>query len=275
VIFTVHAFASREHQPAWRRRLFLAIERAMDHVTDHYCVTTASGRGQLVARRIAPIDKVSVVPLGIEMPPAPTPEVRRRARAALGLDARDLTIAASGRLEPQKGLGYLLEAFALVHRRLPNARLLVFGDGPLRPRLEARAATLGLGPAVRFLGWRTDVPALLPGADVFCLSSLWESFSYALLDAMAAGLPIVATRLDVIPEVVEEHRQALLVPPGNADALAAALITMLSDPERRWVFSASSRRRVEQCFNLSRMVQSHEDLYLRLLAAEAPARAAA
>ena len=261
VLFSVHAFASHDYQPAWRKRLFLMIERWLDRYTDYYLVSTGVTKQQIVAKRISTADRVSVVPLGIDILALPLDAERPRARARLGLADDALTVATAGRLEQQKGVIYLLRAFARVHAALPAARLVIFGDGPLYSALRAETDRLGLDCVVVFAGWRTDLDVLLPGCDVFCLPSLWETFGYVLLEAMAARLPIVATRVDGIPEVTGDGQCALLVPPANAGALAAALIALLKDGAQRAMLAELGRQRVERGYTLARMIGRFEDLY--------------
>ncbi len=264
IIFSVHALTSRDHQPSWRKRLFLQIERGMDRYTDRYCVFTQNLKDQLVQRRIARPEKIQVVPHGIEIGDPPSPEVRRRARESLGLSEGDLAVATAGRLEPQKGLTYLVRAFQGVQARVPEARLLVFGDGPLRGSLEAEVRARGLGERVRFLGWRDNMRALLAGVDLFCLASLWETFGYVLLEAMSAEVPIVATDVDGIPEVVGDSTVGLLVPPADPDALGAAIGSLLAEPVRRRNMGQAGRKRAETLFRLARMIERYETLYTDL-----------
>lgn len=267
VLFSVHAFASHDYQPAWRKRLFLMVERSLDRYTDRYLAATHVVKQQVVAKRISTADRVSVVPLGIEVSVLSSGVERLRARARLGLAHDALAVATAGRFEQQKGLIYLLRAFLRVHAALPGARLVIFGDGPLYPRLRAEADCLGLGRTVVFAGWRTDLDVLLRGCDIFCLPSLWESFGYVLLEAMAARLPIVATRVEGIPEVTGEGQCALLVPPADEGALAAALIALLKDGAQRAALAEAGRQRLEREYTLARMIGRIEDLYQELASA--------
>ncbi len=264
VLFTVQAFASRDHQPAWRKRLFLMIERWLDRYTDRYLVSTRFMRQQLSDKRISGPERVSIIPFGIDVGAEPSAAERNAARLALGLGAGDLAIAMAGRLEQQKGVTYLLRAFAHTLGKLPHARLVIFGDGPLMPALRNEARRLGVDRAVTFAGWRTDVESLLPAFDVFCLPSLWESFGYVLLEAMAAKLPLVATRVESIPEVTGDGECAVLVPPADETALAAALTELLSNPDRRAALAAAGRHRVERDYTLDLMIGRFEAFYCGL-----------
>ncbi|OFW21211.1 MAG: hypothetical protein A3H27_08115 [Acidobacteria bacterium RIFCSPLOWO2_02_FULL_59_13] len=265
VLFSVHAFASRDYQPVWRKQLFLMLERWLDRYTDRYLASTDIGKQKIVVKRISTADRVSVVPLGIDIPPIPSNAQRLRARACLGLADNALTVATAGRFERQKGLIHLLRAFADVHAALPAARLVIFGDGPLYSTLRTETSLLGLENVVVFAGWRSDLDVLLSGCDVFCLASLWETFGYVLLEAMAARLPIVATCVDGIPEVTGDGQCALLVPPANAAALAAALIALLKDGAQRAMLAEQGRQRVVREYTLARMIGRVEGIYEELL----------
>lgn len=174
------------------------------------------------------------------------------------------------RLSPEKDIETLLRAVALVVRQDPDFRLEIAGDGPCMPSLRQSAASLGLDEYVRFLGQVRDVPALLARAGMFVLSSLSEGISLTLLEAMASGLPIVATRVGGNPEVVRDGETGLLVPPENPDALAKTLLRLRGDRDTCVRFGAAGRRRIEARFDIRRMVAEYELLYLRLNAGNTP-----
>jgi glycosyltransferase involved in cell wall biosynthesis len=149
----------------------------------------------------------------------------------------------------------LIEAMALLRRRAPEARLFIAGEGELRPRLEALVAERGLGDRVVFGGFRHDLDRLLPAFTAFCLSSHLEGLGTSVLDAMAFGLPVVATAAGGIPESVEDGVTGRLVPPGDAAALAAALCEVLEDEERRRALGAAGRRRFRERFTAAQMAE--------------------
>jgi glycosyltransferase involved in cell wall biosynthesis len=165
------------------------------------------------------------------------------------------------RLSPEKDHATLLRAAALVVRSQPSFRLEIAGDGPCREDLHRLAGELGLGEQVRFLGQVRDIPGLLARAGLFVLSSLSEGVSLTLLEAMASGLPIVATRVGGNPEVVAEGSTGLLAPAGDPAALAAAIAALWQDPHRCRLFGAAGRRRVEEQFDIRRMVAAYEAMY--------------
>jgi glycosyltransferase involved in cell wall biosynthesis len=265
VVFSVHALASRDYQPAWRKRLFLQVERAMDRFTERYFVFTEGLKDQIVARGISRPGKIQVIPHGVDIPEAPGPVARACARARLGLAAGELAIVVAGRLEPQKGLIYLLRAFPSVLRRVPSARLILLGDGPLRAGLEREARRGGIEQAVRFLGWRDDVADLLPGTDVFCMPSLWEALPYSLIEAMVCRLPIVASAIDSMPDVLGHGSYGALVPPADSDRLADALVGLLRHPEVREELAAAARCHASATYSLSSMIARYEAAYSEIV----------
>jgi glycosyltransferase involved in cell wall biosynthesis len=152
--------------------------------------------------------------------------------------------------------------------RHPDAVALLVGDGSGRRELEARAGAMGLQGSLRFLGSRLDVPEILRVVDILVHPSLEEGFCNAILEAMAAGKPVVATAVGGNPEAVMEGETGLLVPPGDGPALAEAIGWLLDRPEQAAAFGHAGRRRVVERFELSRMVKQYEAVYDRLLAAK-------
>jgi len=186
-----------------------------------------------------------------------------RASIDVPLDAPLLTIIA--RLTEQKGHRILLDA--LVRGDLARAHLLVVGDGPLRQSLESQAANLGLSARVRFVGARRDLGNILAATDVFVMPSFWEGLPLAMVLAMGAGVPVVATRVAGIPEVVQDGVTGLLVPPGDSGELGAALSRVVNDDTTRVLLGQAARAFVGPRFGVDGYVRSVTALYDRLLAA--------
>ena len=196
-------------------------------------------------------------------------------RKEFGVPAGAPVIGNVAHCAPHKAQADLVAAAPAVLARQPEARLLIVGDGELRPALEAQAAALGLSGRVLFTGFRTDVPALLRWFDVFCLCSRQEGLGTAVLDALALRRPVVATRAGGIPEMIVSGRHGLLAPPGEPPALAQALLWMLEHPREAAAMGAEGRARVEAEFTAERMAQNTLDEYRRLLTARGTARGAA
>lgn len=174
-------------------------------------------------------------------------------------------ISMVGNLRPGKGHDVLLNAAQIVVARVPAARFRIVGDGPLRDDLEHTVERLGLSGNVEFLGHRTDVPSLLGQSGVFVFPSMMEAAPNAVIEAMAAGLPIVASDAGGIPEVIAHERNGLLVKPGDPAALARSLLRLLDAPDLAAGFARTAREDVAKRFSFERMVKAFEDLYLREL----------
>jgi glycosyltransferase involved in cell wall biosynthesis len=173
------------------------------------------------------------------------------------------------RLNKNKGIEYFLQAAAIVRRQCPRARFLIVGgsyfEPEYKPALERLAANMNLSDVVVFTGERNDIPDVLQEIDISVLPSLSEGLSNSLLESMAAGLPIVATNVGGNPEIVQDGRTGLLVPPRNAEALSTAIIRILQNPDLARRFGEKGYDRVKENFALTATVQRTEDLYMTLL----------
>lgn len=240
----------------------LSTHRLIWSLTRRAVAVSEDARRELVRHnRIAP-DKVSVILNGVDIAAFGAPggdgsELRHELR--LPADATVFGIVA--RLAPEKDHATLLEAFRLLLRGGADACLVVIGGGPLEGALRSQAERSGLSERVRFLGFRTDIPALLRCLDVFVLSSTMEGISLTLLEAMAASLPIVATDVGGNREVVIEGVTGLLVPDGNPEAMASAMASLHRDPERARALGASGRERAVRVFDIEQMVDAYVALY--------------
>ncbi len=190
----------------------------------------------------------------------------RQFKRDIGIAEADLVVGVVGNLYPVKGHRYLLEALPQVLNVVPNTTVLLIGRGELEVELKAQAKALGVDDKVRFLGLRDDIPKLLAVMDVFAMPSLSEGLSIALLEAMAAGKPVVATNVGGNPELVQEGETGYLVPAEHPDALAQALIRLLSDPDVRVKFGGAGKLRVAERFTLPTMAGQYQRNYERLLA---------
>jgi glycosyltransferase involved in cell wall biosynthesis len=192
---------------------------------------------------------------------------RRAAREALGLDQEQPVVMTIGRLNVMKGHVHLLDAVPGLLERFPDVAVVVAGRGHLQEQLQAQADALGVSGAVRLLGQRSDARMLLDAADVFVLPSRHEGMPLVLLEAMDAGLPVVATRVIGSAEVVAEGETGLLVRPRDPAALGQALATLLADPALRERFGLAGRQRFVAGFTAERMTRDTVAVYERVLAA--------
>jgi len=212
--------------------------------------------------------RLTAIHNGIVVPEA-APD-RATARQALlrdlGLSPESKLVGAAGRLCEQKGFHLLLNAAEKLKTSLPNAHFLLIGDGPLRGELEAQAARLGLSSQVHFLGFRNDTPALLAALDLLAMPSIFEGLPLVLLEAFAAGCPVVAHEVDGIPEVVEDCVDGFLVPSGDVSMLAARIEQLLGDTALAARMSQAARRKAVEKLTVERMARETSGVYAELLA---------
>jgi glycosyltransferase involved in cell wall biosynthesis len=242
-------------------------DRLLAPLTDAAIAVSRSTRTFLVDARHVPADRVRLIWNGAPLDEfAPVPRERAlRVRRELGLEANALVVGTIGRLNAQKGHRFLLEAGARVLARVPSARFVIAGDGDLAAELRRQAQALGIAGAVVFAGHRTDVPDLLGAFDVFAVSSLYEGTPLALFEAMAAGKALVSTAVDGCREVLEDGISGLLVPPGDGQALGAALERVLCDPALR-AGLAGAALAASRNYDVRACVEAMERLYDELLA---------
>ena len=183
-------------------------------------------------------------------------------RASTGVPAGARIALFASRLEPQKDVANLLAAFALLDESVRDLHLVIAGQGGLRPQLEEEARIRGLSSRVHFVGVRLDVPDLLRASDVFVLSSRWEGLPMVVLEALAAGCPVVSTAVGGVPTAIEDEHTGLLVPPQDAQALASALTRMVSDAALRSRISDEGRKVFASRFSATAMTRAYEALYV-------------
>ncbi len=228
-----------------------------------------------VKRALGDSDRCRVVYNGIEIPPASETEDRNRARLALGLGAEEIAVGTVGHFAPLKGYEDLLRAIPPIKEKVPAARFLITG-GALYPayrdyrrRLEELARELGVAEHIVFTGEREDPGEILAALDIFVLPSRSEGFGRANLEAMAAGLPVVSTRVGGIPEVVIDGETGILVPPNRPESLAEAITALAKDPARRKRLGTAGRKRAAD-FSLPKMADGVAAVYREILSPPRP-----
>jgi len=237
-------FAFDRRLARWTTHLVSVSDQVRRFYEEH---GVARGRWQVVRNGIDPSSS---------HPRGRGPELRE-----LGIDDRSPLVGLLGRLVPAKAPERFVEAIAVAREAVPGVRALVIGEGPLRAAVEARVRQLGLENHVILTGVRRDVPKLLAGLDVLAFSSLREGLSIAMLEAMSAGVPVVATRVGGTPELIDSDVNGVLVPPNDPEALGRALIDLLTDPSRAEGLGGAGRDRVKAEFSMERMVETYEALY--------------
>lgn len=253
-IYTVHGWAFSAHE-GWSAAVYLWVERLLRPLTTvTVCVAESERRAGQQARTCEEATTV-VIRNGVELPEREDPKPR-------GGPCRIVTV---GRLQAPKDTLTFVRALAALKERPLEA--VIVGEGPDRPALESEIRRLGLASAVELAGARDDVAKILAASDLFVLSSRSEGLPLSILEAMAAALPVIASSVGGIPEIVVEGETGFLVPPGDPQSLAGAIESLLDDSDLRRRLGAAGRDRVAQRFDLVSARQAHLDLYSALLAA--------
>jgi glycosyltransferase involved in cell wall biosynthesis len=254
VVFTEHGRLS-DALPSPKRRF---ANRMLSQIPHEVFAVSGDLKRHMVGEGF-PSKQVKVLHNGIDIGPLPDDRMRSCVRQKLGISSETFVIGTIARLDPVKDFDTLIKATATLTSRVP-ALLLVIGDGPERGRLESLA-----GIDVRFLGHRDDARTLLAGCDVYANSSIHEGISLTILEAMAAGLPVVATAVGGTPEILDENC-GRLIPARQPAALAEALHVLSLDRGLRRAMAMEGRKRVEAQFTIERMVGEYRDAYLRAAA---------
>lgn len=243
----------------------LLLDRALKNRDDLLIAECDASRDFLVRRLGYSPSKVRTIRNGTDLAGWPVSKVdRQKRRLDLRLSAGNVLVGAVGRLDKQKGFATLIEAMARLKKT--DIRCLILGEGPERPRLEAMIRKHELEKQVWLHGERPDVAAWLSAFDIHCLPSLWEGLPNTLLEAMALGLPVVASAVDGVPEVVVNEKSGVLVPPASPAVLAKALRALAEDPARRAALGAAAHAAILEKFTLSRMMSEYHEAYSAVVA---------
>jgi glycosyltransferase involved in cell wall biosynthesis len=277
VVHTPHGHVFYGHFGRIASAVFLQIERLLAKGTTHMIALTEAERDEHLVLGVGEAGRFSVIPSGIDL------ERYRRAGASagtarprpssFGCPPEAIVVGSVGWLTEVKGHRYLIEALAILKAARPMLHLVIIGSGHLREDYLALGARLGLEGSLHLLGSRTDVPECLGGMDFFVLPSLNEGMGRALIEAMAAGLPVVASRVGGVPAIVEDRRTGLLVPPGDAAALAAALDELLRRPDWTRELGEAAGRSIGERFSSTAMVKAVEAVYDTVLSTSGRGRA--
>jgi glycosyltransferase involved in cell wall biosynthesis len=280
VVTTVHGFVAdilRQNPgvPRLAAGPLALLDLRLSCLSDRLVTVSNSIASDLVRRGVRR-ERVVAIANGVEMSRFRVgPGVRLAIRRSLGISSAEPLVGTVGSLVPLRNHALLLTAACRVLVQVPEARFLIVGEGSERRRLEAMARELGIAERIAFAGERRDIPELLSALDVFALSCDTEGFGLAALEAMAAGVPIVATRVGALPELIEEGESGLLVPAGDAPGLADALLRVLRDAALARRLGQAARARAEADYSAARNAELVSDLYLQVLGQHAPGRHAA
>src|SRR5262249_37120001 len=239
------------------------LQRRVNHLAmrlaDYVLVNTAVVGGRLAGERVLRPERIALIPNGVDTVRFSPPRIPRQRRDG------PVVVGTVANLRPEKGLEHLVQAMALVRDRYPAERLAIWGDGSVRADLERLIQDVGLSGSVTLHGATAKPEDAMRAMDIFVLPSLSEACSNVLLEAMASGLPVVATRVGGTPALVEDEVTGLLVPAGDPAALAKAIIQLVEDPGLAERMGAGGRELVRARFGLDRMLLRVEALYARAL----------
>ncbi|GAB1422144.1 glycosyltransferase [Anaerolineales bacterium] len=264
--------SSRHAADLFRRRQPLkSLNRLVMRLTRKTIAISDSIKHIMITYDGLPPEKIQRIHYGLAHQPISEVTIqaqRQQLRADLNLAPNTFIMGMVCRLIEEKAIPYVLEALALLADQ--DAQLIIFGDGPLRDSLHAQSRVLGLAERVSWLGWRDDARQIMAGFDLFLMPSLSEGFGMALLEAMACRLPIIASNVASLPEIVADQVSGLLVPPADVPAIAAALDQLIQDPERLKSLGKAGEKRLESHFTADRMAQETADCYRSISQRENP-----
>lgn len=263
VVHTFHGFPFHPFQSRLRRAAYLAAERRFGRLTDRFVAVSSTVAAEAVRLGIAPAERIRVIPVSIADPGAPgRAATRAQARRLLDVPESAVLIGSVGRLDHQKAPHHFLEVVAALPA---GVRAVWIGDGPLRLEVLARARRLGLEGRLLLVGERNDVDQLLPALDVFVMTSLYEGLPCVVVEAMRCGLPVVATAVNGVPDVIVAGQTGLLVPPARPEACATAVSHLLDHPAQARRMAEAGRRSVSGRFDPGSAADALADLYLEVL----------
>jgi glycosyltransferase involved in cell wall biosynthesis len=249
-----------------KRRRYRVALRLLSILCDEVIAIGDDGAHALTRRAGVPECRLAIVRAGVDVAAFQTS--RSEARAALGIPDSQPVIAIIARLFPEKNHKLLLASFKEITRRIATAKLLIVGDGVEKQAIADEISKLGLSGSVNMMGVRRDIGGILAASDLFVLSSDREGLPIAVLEAMAAGRPVVATSVGDLPSIVKQGETGLLVPAGDQDQLAEAIYSILSRPEQGAEMGAKARRLVEESYGMRTMIARIEKMYDQALAAD-------
>ncbi|HWB09121.1 MAG TPA: glycosyltransferase [Pirellulales bacterium] len=236
------------------------LNRRLAPITDAFIAVAEPHARYLAEHEGCPADKVRVIPNGVDTERFRPLPANTDLRVDLGLPPDAPVAAIVAALRPEKNHELFLAAAARIHHARPDARLLVIGDGAERSKLETLTSQLGLTDSVSFLGTRSDIPELLSLVDVLLLTSHMEANPVSILEALACGKPVVATRVGSIPESVHDGKNGYLVAPGDEEALASRVLDLFAAPDLARRLGLAGREAVVERWSLARMVAGYEEL---------------
>jgi glycosyltransferase involved in cell wall biosynthesis len=270
VIYTAHAFPFHEFLKFWRAGLYLALERFAARLCDVIVVDSECVRSRGLTFKVAQPDKIRVIPMGVDtgrFDPEKYRLARHSIRAELGVTPGAVVIGAVGRFVRDKGWDTFLHAVSLLTKRFPDVEVqcLLVGGGPLHTELQSLSQVLNLNGRAVFAEYQRDIPKVMAALDIYMLPTRREGFGVTFIEAMSMEIPVIASRIQPLDEIVLDGRTGVLADVGDPDAFADAAGPLLADPELRRRMGKEGRRFVIERFEETLMCEAHEQLFQQYL----------
>ncbi len=265
IVHTYHGHVLRGYYGPLRTRLLAQMEKTLARFSDRIVAVSETLRQELASLGIAPIEKIVAIPLGLELGSFLNNQgLRGTFRQELGLSSDAKLVGIVGRIALIKNHRLFLEMARQIHSRVPASRFVIVGDGPRRCELEEYARQLEIEKVVIFTGWRRDLAKIYTDLDVLVVSSINEGTPVSAIEAMASGVPVVATRVGGLPDIVNADVTGELVTPGDSGALARAVEKILGDVPRSRRMGLEARKFAMEHFQVQRLVRDMESMYEEL-----------
>jgi len=265
ILHTVHGFAFHEESRPLTLWFYATLERIASHWCDKIVTVSKFHRNWALKLGIGNEEKILAIPNGIPEERVVPKRSKEEIRKELNL-TKEIVILSIGRLAPQKGLEYLIKSIPILFTKIKKSfKVLLVGEGPLENYLKNLVKTLGIEQYVKFVGFRNDIGNLLSISDIVVLPSLWEGLSIALLEAVAAGKPIITTTIGGNLEVVKNEESALLVPPKSPVSIAEAIIRLIDNRDLAIKLGDQARKTYQDIYTEEKMLNKYIELYFSLL----------
>jgi len=266
IVHTYHGHILRGYYSDLISSSLCRMEQGLGLISDRLIAISPAVKKDLVQLGIAPEQKIAIVPLGLDLTAFIRSSVAKGSfRSELGISSAVPLIGIVGRIVPIKNHELFIDAANLILRSRPDARFVVVGDGPHRPAIVQYANEKQLKYHITFTSWRRDLERIYPDLDVLIVSSINEGTPVSAIEAMAAGCPVVATRVGGVPDVIEDNNTGVLVEPGNAATLANAVLNLVANPSRARALGQAARTDVTIRYRKERLIADIQALYFQLL----------
>ena len=263
IVHTVHGWSFNDYQSILGRRFFIWLERTTALFTDKLIVVSNYDKQKGFVNRIGHQDKYSLIYYGIDYKEFSIKDAN--IKEELGINPNDLVMGMISCFKPQKSPQDFIKLAALVNKILPKIKFLLVGDGVLRSSIQGLILKFNLQNSVILTGWRRDMPRILSAIDVFVLTSLWEGLPVAVLEAMAASLPVVVTSTGGVSEIVKEDKNGFCVPICDIQQMSEKLVSLLKDENLRKQMGQNARSSLDFNFKSENMLRNTQDLYMTLI----------